>query len=90
MRTRDDIETAARILGDARWDTWTKCRVHNWQTLPQTDLGDHYCPNCCTIRTHAGAILNLPQEPSTKFSRPTSIDEHVRKVTGESDRGDNE
>ena len=63
MRTRDEVEKAAQALGDNRWDEWTKCGVHNWQTLPQTDAGDHYCPNCYTIRTHAGAILNRPERP---------------------------
>ena len=63
MRTFHEVETAARALGDTRWDKWTKCGVHNWQTLPQTESGEHYCPNCCTIRTHAGTILNRPERP---------------------------
>ena len=66
MRTRDEVEKAAHVLGDDRWNVWMKCGAHNWQVLPQTDSGEHYCPNCCTIRTHAGAILNTPERRSTE------------------------
>jgi hypothetical protein len=66
MRTRDEVENAAHLFGDDRWTVWMKCGVHNWQTLPQTDSGDHYCPNCFTMRTHAGAILNVPVKPATQ------------------------
>ena len=68
MRALYEVEKSAQALGDNRWDKWTKCGVHYWQTLPQTDSGDHYCPNCCTIWTHAGAILNRPEHHRFNFS----------------------
>jgi len=66
MTTRDEVEKAAHVLGDDRWNVWMKCFVHTWQALPQTDSGEHYCPNCYTIWTTDGAIQNVPERPSTK------------------------
>ena len=63
--TRDEVEKAAHVLGDGRWNVWIKCGVHNWQALPQTDSGEHYCPHCCTIWTPDGAIRNVPTKPAT-------------------------
>ena len=54
--THDDVDKAARLRGDIRWNIWRTCGVHNWQTLPHTDSGEHYCPNCYTMRTHAGVM----------------------------------
>ena len=66
MPTRHEIERAAQVLSDEeRWDIWMLCGVHNWQTLPRTESGEHYCPNCCTIWTADGAIKNMPQ-PTTR------------------------
>lgn len=64
MRTRDEVEKAADVLGDDRWNVWMKCGIHKWQALPQTDSGEHYCPNCCTIWTPDGAIKNVPAKPA--------------------------
>ena len=67
MRTRHEIEQTAHLLSDEeRWDIWMHCGVHNWQTLPTTDSGEHYCPNCCTIWTADGAIKNVPTQPTTR------------------------
>src|ERR1700681_1137781 len=55
MRTHDEGEKTARVLGDERWDISMQCGVHNWQALPRTESGEHYCPNCCTIWTADGA-----------------------------------
>ena len=54
MSTRFEVEKAAHVLGDDRWNVWMKCGVHNWQALPRTDSGEHYCENCCTIWTADG------------------------------------
>jgi hypothetical protein len=66
MTTRLEIEKASHVLGDDRWGAWMKCGVHKWQALPQTDSGEHYCPNCCTIWTPDGAIHNVPDPPDPK------------------------
>jgi hypothetical protein len=67
MTTRDEIEKAARVLGDdKRWDIWMRCGVHNWQALPTTEAGERYCPNCCAIWTPDGAIKNVPTQPPTR------------------------
>jgi hypothetical protein len=39
MRSCDDVEKAAQILGDDRWNVWMKCGIHNWHLLPQTASG---------------------------------------------------
>jgi hypothetical protein len=61
--TRDEVEQAGRALGDARWNIWMQCGLHNWRALPRTDSDEHYCPNCYTIWTADGAIHNVPQQP---------------------------
>ncbi len=67
MPTRDEIENAAHVLSDEeRWDIWMQCGVHTWQSLPLTESGEHYCPNCCTIWTADGAIKNVPTQPTTR------------------------
>jgi hypothetical protein len=66
VRTRNEVEKASHVIGDDRWNVWMKCGVHNWQALPQTDSGEHYCPNCCTIWTTDGAIQNVPMKPATQ------------------------
>jgi hypothetical protein len=67
MPTRHELEKAARALSDEeRWDIWMHCGVHNWQTLPVTESGEHYCPNCRTIWTADGAIKNVPTQPPTR------------------------
>ena len=68
MRTREEIEKAAHVLGDSRWTLWMKCGVHDWPALPQTDSGEHYCPTCCTLWTVDGAIRNVPALPSATGS----------------------
>jgi hypothetical protein len=68
MATRLEIENESHVLGDDRWRAWMKCGVHNWQTLPQTDSGEHYCPDCCTLWTADGAIQNIPDPPDPKQS----------------------
>ena len=71
MRTRDEIENTARMLGDERWQLWMECGVHNWQALPRIESadwiesGEHYCPNCCTIWTADGSIQDVPTKPTT-------------------------
>jgi hypothetical protein len=66
MRNRQEIEQTARVLRRAeRWDIWMQCGVHNWQALPRTESGEHYCPNCCTIWTTDGTIQNVPRKPGT-------------------------
>jgi hypothetical protein len=66
MRTRHEIETAANSMSaEERWRMFLLCGVHNWQTLPTTETGEHYCPNCCTIWTADGAIKNVPTQPPT-------------------------
>ena len=65
MTTRQEIEKAAHPLSDEeRWDIWMQCGVHNWETLPRTESGEHYCPNCFTIWTAEGAIKNVPTQPT--------------------------
>jgi hypothetical protein len=66
MRIRTEIERTASGLADERWQLWMACGVHPWQTLPRTDTGDYYCPNCCTIWTPDGAIRNIPERPTTQ------------------------
>jgi hypothetical protein len=63
MRTRYEVEKAAQVLGDDRWKVWMNCGVHNWQALPQTDSGEHFCENCCALWTQDGAIQNVPERP---------------------------
>ena len=63
MRTREEVEKAAHSLGDERWSVWMKCFIHTWQALPQTESGEHYCPDCCTLWTSNGAIQNVPTRP---------------------------
>jgi hypothetical protein len=63
MTSRLDVEKASHVLGDARWDVWMKCGAHQWQALPQTDSGEHYCPQCYTLWTADGAIQNVPEPP---------------------------
>jgi hypothetical protein len=65
MKTRQDIEQAAQLLGDDRWSVWMKCGVHLWQALPWTQSGERYCPNCFTIWTPNGAIQNAPMKPTS-------------------------
>ena len=65
LKTPDEVEKAAHVLGDDRWNVWMKCFVHTWQALPQTDSGEHYWPNCCTMWTADGAIQNVPLKPAT-------------------------
>ncbi len=62
--TLDEVKKAADVLGDDRWKIWMKCDVHNWKALPQTDSGEHYCSQCCTLWTPDGAILNIPERPA--------------------------
>ena len=58
---RADIEKLAQTLsGNERWERLRKCGVHDWQSLPMTDSGEHYCPSCCTLWDSRGQILNLP------------------------------
>ena len=66
MRTRDEVEKAAHVLGDDRWNVWMKCGVHNWRALPRTDSGEHYCENCYAMWTPDGAIQNIPERPATR------------------------
>jgi hypothetical protein len=67
MPTRHEIEKVASALSDQeRWDIWMHCGVHNWQSLPCTASGEHYCPNCCTMWTADGAIKNVPTQPQTR------------------------
>ena len=61
MTTRNEVEQAGHV--------WMKCGVHNWQALPQTDSGEHYCPNCDTIWTPDGAIHNVPSPPTPGTSQ---------------------
>ena len=63
MRTRDEIERTAHMLGDERWQIWMECGVHNWQALPRIESGEPYWPNCCTIWTADGAIQKVPTKP---------------------------
>jgi hypothetical protein len=67
MRTRQEVEQTAQALSqDERWNIWMKCGVHHWQSLPVTDSGEHYCPNCYTMWTSDGAIKNVPTQPPTR------------------------
>jgi hypothetical protein len=66
MRTREEVEQGAENLGDDRWNVWMRCFIHTWQALPQTDSGEHYCPDCCTIWTADGAIQNVPMKPASR------------------------
>jgi hypothetical protein len=65
MKTRAEVEKAAHSLGDRRWNVWVNCGVHDWRALPETDSGERYCPNCWTLWTSDGAILNVPAMPGT-------------------------
>ena len=56
-----------------RFMTWRQAALmaiaaffFNWQALPRTDSGEHYCPNCCTLWTADGAIKNVPTQPLTR------------------------
>ena len=66
MRTREEVEQAAQVLGADRWNVWMQCGVHTWETLPRTESGEHYCQKCCTIWTADGAIKNVPTQPTTR------------------------
>jgi hypothetical protein len=66
MTTRVEVQQASDRLGDVRWSAWMQCGLHNWQALPQTDSGEHYCPNCYTIWSPDGAIHNVPTTPEAK------------------------
>jgi hypothetical protein len=68
MRTRHEVEQAAHMLGENRHAVWLNCGIHNWQALPTTDTGDHYCENCCTLWSSAGAVLNPPERPRFNFT----------------------
>ena len=65
MQTRSEVEKAAHLLGEERWKVWMNCGVHDWRRLPETDSGEHYCPKCWTLWTSDGAILHVPDQPST-------------------------
>ena len=67
MPTRQQVEkTASGLSDEERWHIFVQCGVHNWQALPTTETGEHYCPNCCTIWTADGAIKNVPTQPTTR------------------------
>ena len=58
--TIDAVKKAADVLGVDRWKVWIKCGLHDWETLPQTDSDEHYCPQCYTLWTPDGTIKNIP------------------------------
>ena len=60
MRTRSQIEKAARRLGDDRSAAWLRCFVHHWRDLPVTESGEHYCEKCFTMWTPKDGVLNSP------------------------------
>jgi hypothetical protein len=65
--TKAQIEQLATSMKPAeRWRLFNMCPKHFWKDLPKTiDSGDHYCAQCCTLWSPAGAILNVPVNPAT-------------------------
>ncbi len=63
--TIDEVKKAADALGADRWMIWMKCGLHDWGALPQTDSGEHYCPQCYTLWTADGAIKSIPDRFAT-------------------------
>jgi hypothetical protein len=58
---RIDIqETAKMIPNNERWERLRVCGVHDWQSLPVIDSGEHYCHHCRTLWDDTGRIVNLP------------------------------
>jgi hypothetical protein len=60
MPSSEDIENLALALGEQRYAVWKGCGPHDLQQLPLTHSGERYCPNCYSIWTSDGVILNGP------------------------------
>ena len=67
------------IPNNERWERLKACGVHDWQSLPVVDSGEHYCEHCSTLWDESGRMVNLPALRSgkgdvmtTAFWRPTT------------------
>src|SRR5439155_12312313 len=65
MKTRQEVEKAAHLLGDERWKVWMNCGVHDWRTLPETDSGEHYCEKCWTCGLRTGGVAARSPRPAS-------------------------
>lgn len=61
--TRLEVEKIAAALGDERYGRWVNCpSPHGYASLPSTDSGELYCPNCMTLfDATSKATLNIPE-----------------------------
>ena len=83
MHTRPEVEQAARQLRNERWTVWMQCGAHDWQALPVTMTGEHFCGNCCTLWTSRDGILNEPFNPGV--ASPVANTSHPGRQPDNSD-----